>query len=572
MNYFKPIYTEKADCQDCYKCVRMCPVKSIKVDKGSAAVIYESCILCGECVLVCPSGAKKVRNDLEAVKNLLKFNSKVVVSLAPSAISEFSELSSNQLIGAIKKLGFFGVSETALGAQEVSANIAVLMKEGKGNIFFSTACPSVVEYITKYHPESSKYLTPLLSPLLSQCAYIKKEFGNDTPVVFIGPCIAKKKEADDHTGLLDAVLTFQDLRAWFKEAGINPLSLPADDPESKYLPLQANEGVLYPVEGGMIKGIKHNLGKSNDIFMSFSGIKNINAAITGIEDLKCEENVFVELLACESGCINGPKVTRRKSNVLNRYNVLKKAGGRGESQPYKPVLDISQAYEPNPVLINKYTDEEIKSVLANIGKEDDKDELNCGGCGYNTCKEFAASVLDNKSETMMCVTYMRQLAQKKANALIKTMPSGIVIVDDKLKIIESNLNWAKIVGEEAEMMFDVKPGLEGASLVKMVPFHHHFQNVIDSGVDIIGKEIEYNGNVLLFSIFTIEPHKVVGAIFRDITEPWEGKEQIITKAKQVIKKNLSTVQKIAYLLGENASETEIILNGIIESFSKDKIS
>ncbi|MDP4116868.1 MAG: [Fe-Fe] hydrogenase large subunit C-terminal domain-containing protein [Bacteroidota bacterium] len=572
MNYFKPIYTEKADCQDCYKCVRMCPVKSIKVDKGSAAVIYENCILCGECVLVCPSGAKKTRNDLDAVKNLLKFNEKVIVSLAPSFISEFSDLSYNQVISAIKKLGFYGVSETALGAQEVSANIAKLMKETSGQIYFSTACPSVVEYVTKYHPESAKFLTPMLSPLLSQCKILKKEFGQDSPVVFIGPCIAKKKEADDHPDLLDAVLTFQDLREWFKEARINPALLPIDDPEGRFLPLQANEGILYPVEGGMIKGIKHNLGKSKNIFMSFSGIKNINNAITGIEKLTSEENLFVELLACESGCINGPKVTHNKSNVIKRYNILKKADQLGNSEPHSPMLDISQDYLSNPVQINKYSEEEIANVLADIGKIDEKYELNCAGCGYNTCKEFAASILDNKSEKMMCVTYMRQLAQKKANALIATMPSGIVIVDDKLKIVESNLNWAKLIGEEAEMMFDVKPGLEGASLVKMVPFHNLFQNVIDSGIDIVGKEIEYNGTILLFSIFTIEKHKVVGSIFRDITEPWEGKEQIITKAKQVIKKNLSTVQKIAYLLGENASETEIILNGIIESFSKDKIS
>ncbi|HEX2985078.1 MAG TPA: PAS domain-containing protein, partial [Ignavibacteriales bacterium] len=189
----------------------------------------------------------------------------------------------------------------------------------------------------------------------------------------------------------------------------------------------------------------------------------------------------------------------------------------------------------------------------------------------DACLKFAEAMLEGKAEKIMCVTYMRQLAQKKANALMRTMPSGVVIVDADLKIIECNYNFARLFGEDIERIYNAKPGMEGAFLRKVIPFSKIFQTALETGADIIGKEIHYKNSVLLFSIFTIEKGRVIGGLFRDITEPAVRKEQIINKAQDVIRKNLSTVQKIAYLLGENAAESEIILNSIINSFSTDKL-
>ncbi|MGE5683091.1 MAG: [Fe-Fe] hydrogenase large subunit C-terminal domain-containing protein [Bacillota bacterium] len=570
MNYLKPIYTEKGNCQDCYKCVRACPVKAIKVENGSATVIHELCTLCGHCVNVCPSGAKKVRDDLGRVKQLLNMKGKVIASLAPSFISEFQNVEPNVMIAVLKSLGFFGVSETALGAQEVSANIAELLKKEDKSIRISSACPSVVEFIKKYKPEYSENITSFLSPLLSQCKLLKNHYGSDTAIVFIGPCISKKKEAEMHPELLDAVITFDDLRRWMNEANISFDELaPAED--DSFIPEKAKEGALYPIDGGMCSGIKANLTVTDSEFMAFSGLNNISNALEGLNELKPEKNLFLEMLACEGGCINGPKSSKRCSTILKKHQVINFAEYDSNEIPRRPRITIENNYDISPVIHEKHHEAAVQETLREIGKVSLKDELNCAGCGYNTCRDFAISLLEGKSEKLMCVSYMRQLAQKKANALIQTMPSGIVIVDEKLKIVESNLNWSKLMGEEVEMLFEVKPGLEGAYLYKIVPFYKLFQNVLDTGNDIIGKEINYNGAVLLFSIFTIEKHRFVGGIFRDITEPWVRKEQIINKAKQVIKKNLSTVQKIAYLLGENAAETEVILNGIIESFSTDKI-
>lgn len=570
MNYLKPIYTEKGNCQDCYKCVRACPVKAIKVENGSATVVYELCIVCGNCVDVCPSGAKKVRDDLGRARQLIKMKERVIASLAPSFVSEFRGYSANQIITALKSLGFHGVSETALGAQEVSANVAHRLNSSKGEILISTACPTVVEYIRKYHPGSSSRLTNFLSPLLSHCRILKKQYGEDTGIVFIGPCISKKQEAGAHPELLDAAITYNDLRRWLSESEISLDEFPSLGDE-RFIPERADEGALYPIEGGMSAGIRGNLQLVNNEFMNFSGITSISNALDGLHDLKPEKNLFLELLACEGGCINGPQSADRCSTVLKKYNIMQYASYPSENIPRNPSVSIEEYFEQPPVIKKNFSTAEIAGQLRDIGKISLKDELNCAGCGYNTCRDFAVSLLEEKSEKTMCVSYMRQLAQKKANALIQTMPSGIVIVDDKMKIVESNENWAKLMGEEVEMLFEVKPGLEGAFLHKIIPFHKLFQNVIETGNDIVGKEINYNNAVLLFSIFTIEKHRFVGGIFRDITEPWVRKEQIINKAKQVIKKNLSTVQKIAYLLGENAAETEVILNGIIESFSTDKI-
>jgi PAS domain-containing protein len=399
---------------------------------------------------------------------------------------------------------------------------------------------------------------------------LKQIYGNEIGVVLISPCIAKKKEAENHPELLDAAITFEDLKRWMTEAELDLGDIKFDETE-KFIPEHAKEGALYPIDGGMIAGIKSNLTVTNNSFMSFSGITNISNALHDLSEIQLDNNLFLELLACEGGCVNGPKSSNKCSTVLKRQQVINFAEYPSSEIPRKPRISILDEISIPAIETRSYTEKQIQEVLKEIGKHEKKDELNCAGCGYNTCREFAISLLDDKSEKTMCVSYMRQLAQKKANALMKTMPSGLVIVDDKLKVVECNHNWAKLMGEETEMLYDVKPGMEGAYLERVIPFYKLFRDVLETGNDIIGKEINHNNSVLLFSIFNIEKHRYVGAIFRDITEPSVRKEQIIKKAKEVIRKNLSTVQKIAYLLGENASESEVILNSIIDSFSTDKI-
>lgn len=566
MSRMTSIYTAQTECQDCRKCIRECPVKAVKVARGYASVISNLCILCGHCVAVCPHGAKKVRDDIGEAQRLLASKPRVVASLAPSFVSEFADLRPGQLIRALKRLGFYGVSETALGAEQVSANIAVLIRQDSGNILFSSACPTAVEYIRKYRPEFAKGLTPLLSPLLAHCKMLRGTYGQEIGVVFFGPCIAKKLESEMHPELLDVALTFDDLKRWLKDARIQPELLPelADD---RFVPEAAREGALYPVEGGMIAGVQASCAAGEASFMAFSGVRNIDKALDGLEELRPDKNLFIELLACEGGCVNGPSTATKSASALKRYQVIQYAQPAEPGKNGHVGVPILEEYDPEPVPFADRTDEELMSVLRSVGMYSPEDELNCGGCGYDSCREFARAFLSGKAERSMCTAYMRKLAQKKANALMTKMPAAVVIVDADLKIIECNPSFIHMFVEGTEVNAETNPGLEGAELESVLPFSSLFSSVLETGTDILDRDIRHRKGIIHASIFTIEKNAVAGAILEDITEPSVRKEQIIKRARQVIEQNLKTVQQIAFLIGENAAESEITLNSIVESFT-----
>ncbi|MGD0097799.1 MAG: [Fe-Fe] hydrogenase large subunit C-terminal domain-containing protein [Terracidiphilus sp.] len=560
-----PIYTQERECQDCHKCIRECPVKAIRVEDGYARVVPELCIMCGNCVLACPSSAKRVRDDLPVAKDLLKSGRKVIASLAPSFVAQFSGARPAQLIHALKKLGFFAVSETALGAQQVSASVFALMRSEPKQIWISSACPVVVDFIGKYHPECQPHVFGVLSPLLTHCKMLRAHYGDEIAIVFIGPCIAKKTEAEQHPELLDAVLTFEDLEHWLDEGGIG-LDEIAETPEDRFQPEEAEEGALYPIDGGMVPGVAGNGEVSKSQFMAFSGLANVEQALKGVAEWKPEHNIFFELTACAGSCVNGPKAARNTSVARRRYDILHYAKPAAEL-PRKLSLPIDRQYAASPVARNEYSELQLQEALRTVGKYSAEDELNCGGCGYDSCRDFAHALIARNAERMMCATYTRKLAQKKANALLQKMPSAVVIVDEDLKIIECNSNFVHLFADDVEQSKD----LEGSALDAVIPFSHLFRRVLDSDEDIVGHDIRYQRSILNTSIFTIEPHSVMCGIFQDITKPIFQKEQIIGRAREVIQKNLKTVQQIAFLLGENAADSEIILNSIVRSFSPEEV-
>ena len=571
MELKKPVYTEKTECQDCFKCVRKCPVKAIEIEEGRASIASDLCIYCGHCVDVCPTKAKKVRDDLSRAKDLFKRKRRVMASVSPSYVGEFAGIEPPFLIAALKKLGFEAVSETALGAQQVSARVAEQLKQSDAKLTISSACPAAVDFVQKYLPEQADCITPILSPLLSHCRLLRKIYGDDIGIIFIGPCAAKKQEADRHPDILDVALTYQDLHRWFQEEGVDPLSmLPGGD--DVFQPEAANEGALYPVEGGMNETIRL-FGDFSDVrFMTLAGVYCINRALTGLKIDELHNRVFVEILACQGSCVHGPCTSKNRPYLLDELEVYNRANVPSGRIERDVLVEIDGLHREASLPVQHHSEEQISKALHQIGAFQKEDELNCGGCGYETCRSLASALLTGRAEPSMCLSHLRKLAQKKANALLRCIPMSVVIVGADMKVIECNENFIQMFDEESLFTNQVHPGLEGACLEKLVPFSDLFQAGLLSGQDIHRDALHINNKIFNVTIFSIETNQVVGGVILDVTDTEMHREQIAERAKQVIRKNLETVQEIAFRLGENMADTEILLRSLAYGFTTKDIN
>ncbi|GHV73349.1 hydrogenase [Spirochaetia bacterium] len=576
-----PISTEESECRGCYKCVSRCPVKSIRVKNGLTETIPKLCIYCGNCVTCCPAGAKRVRKDIEKVQRLINRGIKVYASLAPSYAAEFYGSSPAQIITALKKLGFAGISETALGADFVSADIAADLEktpeptafpETGQRLFLSSACPSVVMYIKQNAPAYIPYLNDRASPLLSHALFLRKIYGDKIAVVFIGPCIAKKREADQFREI-NAAITFEELKQWFAQEGIVPEKIEANDSDTDFVPRRAAKGSYYPVDGGMILSLKSYQSFAAVSNMVVSGINTIAELLHGnLAPEHLPAPLFLELLACSGGCINGPCVTRDTSAIMRRAQLLQYAQAADDKLDPNTLRD-GAVPKATLTLIEKpraeFSVSELRAALRKIGIYGADDALNCGQCGYEDCRSFAAAMLEKRAEKVMCASYMRNMAQRKANAMIKTSPSGIVLVDKTLHVLEANKNFARLMGKEIEELYELMPELTGVNLNKIIDLVDYFEDALTAEIaSSFDYDIRYNNKVFHLNVYVIEKGEVFAAVINDITAPQVRRDKTVAKARKIIEKNVQAVQKIAFMLGENAAETEAILNTIIESHSQ----
>ncbi len=561
-----PVYTQETECQDCYKCVRECPVKAIKVENDRAYIVAERCVACGRCVRICPSGAKIVRNDVGRVKFLLRSGVKVYVSLAPSWVAVHPEWTAGQLIAALRRLGFAGVSETALGAQEVSAALAESLGDVESGLLISTACPAVVDLVRKHVPRLVPNLTPVASPALTHCQLLRRHFGDDIAVVFVGPCAAKKTEADTRPDLMNLALTFAELDSWLADSHIHP-HLYNPTPDDVFVPKPAEEGNIYPLEGGMLETMQHYASPARVRTSAFSGLKRLRIALESVVETDMSPPLFLEGLACRGGCVNGPCSTRDPSPIegvlaVRDNAVMGPAGAR-------PGLAVEQAFAAEATPQAEWSEAEIIEAMARVGKSTLEDELNCGACGYDTCRKFARALLSGDAETTMCASYMRAIAQRKANALIRCIPSGVVIVGGDLRIIESNQPFAELAGEEMAAKFADNPGLPGTPVEDLLPLGKLLRAALRSGEEIKRERLNLKGKLLDIQIFIIEKYQTVGAIVDDVTQNEMRRDQIARRAREVINRNITTVQEIACRLGEHMADTEILLSSIAEGYGGD---
>ncbi len=560
----QPVYTLINECHDCYKCIRECPVKAIKVENGHASVIREKCISCGNCVKVCPCNAKRVRSDIDIAKNLIIAKKDIYVSLAPSWHAAFS-CSDSEIIAALKKLGFGHVSETALGAQEVSIKTAEILNGAERGLFISSACPVIVNYIRQYKPEFAENITPIASPALTHAKMLKKMFGENIAVVFIGPCVGKKNESDDNKDLIDASLTFEELKLWMEDefVEIQPVRDPAD---YFFEPCVANEGSLYPIDGGMNRTINRIGVKDNVTLIEIASLKAFEHALSTMRPDDCEQILFVEALACEGGCIAGPCVSSAKSAISLAAEVIVNEKKRNEI-PKIPSVVVDMTYSPIKKEIKTYSFDMLSETLKKLGKYTPEDELNCGGCGYNTCRGLAKAIIDGEAEISMCVSYMRKTALQKASVMIRCMPSAVVMIDADFRILEANNAFIRMFAGEMSEIFESE-GISGASLDRIVDFTDIFRTVFKSGRETHKEHYAIGDRLYDITAFLLEKDKAAGAIITDVTKIEMNREKIARKAHEVISKNISIVQEIACLLGEHMVETETLLSSIADGYDK----
>lgn len=566
MNQNFPIYTTANECQDCYKCVRHCHCKAIRIVNARAAVIPELCVSCGECVKVCPAEAKKIRSDLSRAQYLLHSGAKVYASIAPSYVGYFKNIPIGRLAAALKRLGFAGASETAIGAQFVSAQTAELLKQAGPGVYLSTACPASVDFIRKYYPAWTDNFLPVTSPVMAHCKYLKQVYGDDIKVIFVGPCAAKKNEADRNPDDLSLAITFAALESWLKSEGIS-LDKMNEEP---LVPVQAEEGRVYSIEGGMNETLRSP--EVDARLLAVSGLPNIARLIEKVDLATLKESgskIFVEMLACDGGCVNGPVMRRESSRIDILLETAAHAPHHSSVGREVPV-NIQQLIYPDRHSEPQPDEAAILQALHRIGKYSAEDELNCGGCGYNSCREFAKAMLDGKAETSMCLSYLRKISQKTSNALIRYIPVAVVLAGQDLQVIECNRHFAELCGEDTLLAFDACGNLNGAYLDSMIDFTDLFESVLANGGEIEKFNQVSGERILNISVFTINEGQTVGAVIQDVTQNELKREQIAERAKEVIRKNVMTVQKIARYLGEHMADTEILLKEVAGTYTDHK--
>ena len=561
MSRVNPVYTLHNECQDCYRCVRSCPVKAIRILNGHAQVLPSRCISCAACVGACPSHAKQVRSDLEQVRKLVMEHDNVYVSLGPTWRGPF-DISEKRMAALLRRLGFRGVSETALGAQQTALEYARIINQAGPGLYISSQCPVIVDYIRLYKPKYVGSLLPAASPVLTHAKYLKEKLGGGIHVVFIGACVAAKNEADRCPELLDAAITFSELKQWIDQSGVK---IPGDEEvsaEDTFVPEKACEGVLYALSGG-VRSIMERAGISREVqMMSLSPLQLIARGLDFLNVSELRHPVFVEALACAGGCVGGPEIATRRSIFSITSEIMDRAPHR-DVMPKTPEVVLPVRYKANPVQRTVWTPQQIMEALKRIGKYAPEDELNCMACGYHTCREMAAALLDGNAEPSMCASYMRTLAARRAAAVLKGMPSAVVMVDRNMKIIEANESFVQnFLPSAAGTSKQPRDILAGKPVATVLDWTDLFKTVLKSNKEQYLDHYAYRGKYYEVRVFPLEQGESVGAIIYDVANTRNNQERVAQKAREVIRRNIATVQEIARLLGEHVVETESLLNSI----------
>lgn len=551
---------KKSNCKNCYKCIRHCPVKSIRFSGNQANIITDECILCGQCFVVCPQNAKEIADSTERVKYLISSGEKVYASIAPSFAANYDGVGIEAMAKALKQLGFIDAEETAIGATIVKSEYERLIREDKRDVLISSCCNSVNLLIQKYYPEALPYLADVLSPMQAHCRDIKNRYPG-CKTVFIGPCVSKKEEAARYADYTDEVLTFEELTNWFQEAGVTP--------EKNLDSNKKSRARLFPTSGGILRTMRER--DPNYSYLVFDGVENCKEALTEILEGKLH-NCFIEMSACAGSCANGPVMEKYKKSPVSSAVAINKYAGDEDFDVIQPdSKELHKNMQVLPTRASVPSEQEITEILHKMGKMRPEQELNCGSCGYDTCREKAIAIYRGKADISMCLPFLKDRAESFSDTIISNTPNAIIALNENLEIQQINKAALKLmnIGRASDVM--------GEQVIRVLD-PGVFIDVMDSGKSVHDEKIyltEYDKYVEQTVLYDREYHVII-CLMRDVTdeEKVKARKENVNRttadiADKVVENQMRIVQEIASLLGETAAETKVALMKLKESIANE---
>lgn len=550
---------KKSNCKNCYKCIRNCPVKAIRFSGDQAHIIADECILCGRCFVVCPQNAKEIVSEVEKVKVMIQSGEPVIASMAPSFIANYDGVGIDAMREGLQKLGFADVEETAIGATMVKTDYERLVHEKQKPVIISSACASVNLLIQKHYPEMIKYLADTLSPMQAHCRDIKRR-NPEAKTVFIGPCVAKKDEAQRYPGIVDAALTFEELTEWLEKENVRLEKKVDSNPESL--------ARIFPTVAGILRTMKER-----DPEYEYVAVDGVDNCIAALEDVAAGHvsNCFMEMSACKGSCVNGPVMEKYHPWFITDYlSVTRYAGDKDFPVEQPEISELSRRYDILEGMKDMPTERKIQEILSKMGKKKPSDELNCGTCGYDTCREKAIAIYQGKAEIEMCLPYLKEKAENFSNIIFDNTPNGLLVLNERLEIQQINPAACRIMnirrpsdvlGSQIVTLLDPKPFLDALESRKSV-FQCAYLAEYDRYVE---EQVLYD-----------QSYRMLFCMLEDVSDEAAEREkkaemrrQTTEVADKVVEKQMRIVQEIASLLGETAAETKIALTNLKESMKDE---
>ncbi len=614
------VYTfNQKNCTSCYSCVRKCPVKAIKVSKESIypEVIEERCIGCGTCIKACSFNAINVTDSISVVKELIKSESKVAAICDPSIAGEFEDIADyRKFVRMIREIGFDYVTEVAFGVDLVAKRQANFANDNSGKFLLTSHCPVMNMYIEKYATDLVSNITPTVSPANATATVLRNVYGKDLKIVSITPCLGAKKDINRHqnSAKLDAVLSFRELRRIFRELKIREESVSFSDFDS---PL-GFKGALYPIPEGFVEACDLSTSLIEGKFISAHGADDSIDAVKQFSEHGNKFNKNFNLYFCE-GCIAGPGSSAKgqkfiRHNLVTEY--VKKRIANFDKKTWENNMlkhsvlpDIICNYKEDKQTLPTPTQEEMEEAFVKLDKATSGRHTDCRACGYGTCYGLAEAIAQGIATEDMCFTHTQkgnrifhqQLetttkelissqdeihnlkdilhlqqthnaeASKALSLMIHNLKIGVAMIDENMKIADSNASFIEILGDEAKEIDEIIPGLIGANVNSLVPksVSTQIDFVLKGEEAFINKDIEFSDRLVNVTIFALIPHKRVAILIRNLYDNEDKPQEIINRVTDVIQQNLRQVQEIGFILGEGAAQTEKMLNTIIKLTKKD---